>query len=218
MKVNTITGKILRRIFGSVYQRMDSYVVSQELSHTGVGDAGKIFTYTSPRELRALYDLASFCSPRSKALEIGSHLGASSCYIAAGLNKVGGHLYCVDTWENQTMPEGGRDTFADFKKNTSGVSKYITPVRKNSFDLTRLDVPPELSFIFIDGDHSFQAVKRDFLTVQEWLSSGGVIAFHDCIAHEGVSRTIGEALASGCWQLGGQVDNLAWIRPVRWRQ
>ena len=52
----------------------------KRLQEAGIPNATKIFTYTSPNELQQLYKLAAQCPPQSVALEIGSHLGASSCY------------------------------------------------------------------------------------------------------------------------------------------
>ncbi|WP_435098992.1 O-methyltransferase [Halorubrum sp. N11] len=38
-------------------------------------------------------------------------------------------------------------------------------------------------FIFIDGDHSFEGVKKDFHMYKQLLSDDGVIALHDIIHH-----------------------------------
>jgi len=38
---------------------------------------------------------------------------------------------------------------------------------------------PEFDFIFIDGDHTYEGVKRDFELYKNLLSSRGYIAFHD---------------------------------------
>ena len=38
---------------------------------------------------------------------------------------------------------------------------------------------PQFDFIFIDGDHSYEGVKRDFELYKELLSPRGYIAFHD---------------------------------------
>lgn len=38
---------------------------------------------------------------------------------------------------------------------------------------------PEYDFIFIDGDHSYDGVRRDFEMYKRLLSKRGVIAFHD---------------------------------------
>jgi hypothetical protein len=76
----------------------------------GFSDPAKtIKTWTSQRELRELYRLAASCPTGATAVEIGSWLGGSAIYLAAGLKQVHGRLVCVDTWNNETMPEGERD-------------------------------------------------------------------------------------------------------------
>jgi cephalosporin hydroxylase len=39
-------------------------------------------------------------------------------------------------------------------------------------------------FMFIDGDHSYEGVKKDFAAYRPMLSPGGSIAFHDTVRHE----------------------------------
>ncbi|MBU7587111.1 MAG: class I SAM-dependent methyltransferase [Nostoc sp. TH1S01] len=194
---------------------LQNFVITQELAKLGCPNAKNIDTHMTTRELNTLYILAKEQGNSAQALEIGSYLGASSCYISAALAPQGGHLFCVDTWENQTMPEGERDTFFEFKNNIAGLAKYITPIRKNSQDLTPSEFAQPFNFVFIDGDHSYLGVKNDFEKTSPWILGGGILAFHDCIAFEGVARTIGEALVSGNWKFGGQVDNLLWLRKVK---
>jgi predicted O-methyltransferase YrrM len=38
-----------------------------------------------------------------------------------------------------------------------------------------------LDFLFIDGDHAYDAVKTDFLNYRPLVRSGGLIAFHDIV-------------------------------------
>jgi predicted O-methyltransferase YrrM len=113
------------------------------------------------------------------------------------------------------MPEGERDTFAEFQRNTSGVAGVITMIRKRSDELSAEDVTLPLDLVFIDADHSYDAVKGDVVKVRGWIRDGGTLAFHDAIFFEGVSRVIGEVLATGQWQLAGKVDNLVWLTKVR---
>ena len=46
------------------------------------------------------------------------------------------------------------------------------------------------------------------------MKDGGYLAFHDCTYFESVSRVLGEVLASGMWQLAGNVDSLVWLRRI----
>lgn len=193
---------------------LEAFLIQKLLHKAGVKQVDEIPTYTSKRELRTLYKLAAACPAQARVLEIGAHLGASSCYLAAGLAQVNGQLLCVDTWQNDTMPGEATDTFAAFQKNTHALRAIITPLRKNSHDLSAEDLQSHFDLIFIDGDHSYPAVQRDFSLAQLWLAPGGIIALHD-FAHEnhmGVTRVVGEALAGGNWLLIGLVDSLVWLK------
>ncbi len=216
MRTVPISIRVVLRASRTVLRRAEKKAVSRSLAATNVTHASSIETYTKPSELEALYHLALYSKHGANALEIGSYTGASACYIAAGLAHVNGHLFCLDTWQNETMPEGERDTFAEFCKNTEGVKQYITPLRKHSLEIQQEDVVLPLDLVFIDGDHSYQAAKSDFEKVAPWVALNGVIAFHDCVAFKGVSQVIGEALSSGEWAIGGYIDNLMWIRRVNW--
>jgi hypothetical protein len=110
------------------------------------------------------------------------------------------------------MPDGIKDTFAEFAANTSGLGKLIVPLRKRSTKLVREDIQLPLDLVFIDGDHSYESVKSDFEIVRPWLSPNAVLAFHDTVAYPGVSRLLGEILASGTARLGGHVMNLSWVK------
>jgi len=38
-----------------------------------------------------------------------------------------------------------------------------------------------LSFLFIDGDHTYEGVKKDFEMYSNLVGEGGIIAFHDIV-------------------------------------
>jgi predicted O-methyltransferase YrrM len=174
----------------------------------------RIRCYTHPWELSTLYKLAATCPQGARVVEIGSHLGASACYLAAGLRRVSGHLVCVDTWQNDAMPDTQEDTFPAFRANTAGVAGSITPVRKNSRHLGDADLPGSYDLGFIDGDHSYDGVWADFRAVGPTVRPGGILAFHDSLNAVGVGRVIGQALATGEWVLAGQVMSLTWLRKI----
>ena len=208
---------MLLRYFRGRADFLDGLLFDREMGVRGIGHARDIPSWTGPTELRALHHLAASAPPNANVVEIGSYLGASSCYLAAGIAPGGGRLYCVDTWNNETMPDGERDTFAEFTHNTRPVAGLITPVRKRSEALRDGDVALPIHLAFIDGAHDYDAVQRDFEIVARWLAPDGVIAFHDFGDDNfpGVTRVVGEALASGQWIQRGVVRTLAWIsRPV----
>lgn len=213
-----LLGRILRSLsfrLDAASRRLDFRLLDQCLKAAGVLNADMIPTYTTKRELHTLYLLATACPAGAVALEIGSYLGISCCYLAVGLMRVEGHLICVDTWQNETMPEGIRDTFTTFKHNIAAVEHLVTPIQKRSDELTDADIFDPLHLVFLDGDHSYEAVNKDFHKIAPYIVENGVLAFHDSISFSGVSRTIGEALESGEWQMAGLVDNLVWLTKTR---
>jgi predicted O-methyltransferase YrrM len=42
--------------------------------------------------------------------------------------------------------------------------------------------------LFIDGDHSYEGVKKDFEMYSPLVRKGGLVAFHDILSEEGVNR------------------------------
>ena len=41
----------------------------------------------------------------------------------------------------------------------------------------------KLDFLFIDGDHTYEGVKKDFEMYSKLVKKGGIIAFHDIVYH-----------------------------------
>ncbi len=209
--------KVVRRVArhaASISSTLRKLLRTRELADAGLREAFKIHTHMTIAELSVLYDLAAEATETRRVLEIGSYVGASSCYLAAALSMHDGQLYCVDTWANETMPDGERNTFDEFTANTRGVASTITTIRKRSDEIAASDFPLPFDLIFIDADHSYAAVKGDFEKVRDWVRDGGTLAFHDTTYFEGVSRVLGEILATGQWQLAGNVDSLTWLRKI----
>lgn len=65
----------------------------------------------------------------------------------------------------------------------------INLVREDSHNEKTLEKTKEilgdrkLDFLFIDGDHTYNGVKKDFELYSPLVKSGGIIAFHDIVPH-----------------------------------
>jgi predicted O-methyltransferase YrrM len=137
----------------------------------------KIYTHLSIKDSINLITLAQ----KSKnILEIGSYLGYSANLFLLSGKKIN-KLYCVDTFLNDAMSEGKRDTFEIFKKNTKKFSSKIEIFRglsdhqiKNLYFLNK-----KIDLIFIDGDHSYEQVLKDWNNYKILLKQDGIIALHD---------------------------------------
>lgn len=180
----------------------------------GAPAATKIKTFTAPEELTQLHNLAAALPDNSILLEIGSYLGASACMLGLAVHGKHSRIVCVDTWHNETMPEGIMDTLAAFCENTRAFRNDITIVRKASSELAREDVPGPVDLAFIDGDHSYAGVKCDIERVLPLMAPKSTLVFHDAAqgCFPGVSKGLGEVLSRGDFILMGTVKSLAWAQ------
>ena len=163
------------------------------LCASGCGHCFKIFTHMTLQEKFLLYDLAHKLASGAVVVEIGSYIGASASFLAAGRWNRGGLVYCVDTWKNEAMTEGERDTFREFTKNTERFKEVIVPLKGLSQDMARI-FHKEIDLLFIDGDHSYKGVKED---VEAWfpkLNEKAIVIFHDIGWAEGVQKVVAECV------------------------
>lgn len=158
-----------------------------------------------------------FCLSKDKKniAEIGSYIGASACCFGAALvsedGKEEARLLCIDTWQNDAMSEGGRDTWDEFKKNTSAFEKVIVPIRGFSTDVIDqvANEVSSLDLLFIDGDHSYEGVKADWDSYKDLLIKGSTVVFHDIGWAEGVQRVVREDVEP-LVQESGRLPNMWW--------
>jgi len=118
-------------------------------------------------------------------VEIGCWKGRSASFMCVEIirNNKTIKFDCIDTWkgssEHQHLPEIQHNTLYDvFINNMKPVEKYYTPIRLPSVSASELYPKESLDFVFIDGDHSHDAVISD---VKAWIpkiKSGGILAGH----------------------------------------
>jgi hypothetical protein len=72
-------------------------------------------------------------------------------------------------------------------------------VRSGSLDAERGWREP-IRLLFIDGDHSYEALRADFSAWAPHVEGNGLIAFHDVGVWPGVSRFYSELVAEGRWR------------------
>lgn len=150
-------------------------------------------THMAISERMLLYRLALGLPRESRLLEIGSYLGASAAVLAAAAQTRGGYVFCVDTWHNDAMSEGGRDTYGEFLQNTKPYSNWITPLRGQSTEIATT-FAQTIDLLFIDGDHSYDGVIADLRCWLPKLRSGGWLVMHDWGWAEGVKRAVQEVV------------------------
>lgn len=133
-------------------------------------------------------------------VEIGSYYGRSAAYMGEEIKRrlLPVKFYCVDPWAG-TM-KCPNDIFPEFQRNISraGVWDYVTPIRQRSVDAALNFEDGTVDFVFVDGDHSFDAVVEDILTWRPKLKATGRMAGHD-IDREDVLRAV-EQEFPGKWR------------------
>lgn len=177
--------------------------------HPDLKQAFQITTHLTLKEMSQLYLLTK---GRDFVVEIGSYVGASACCIGAAMKKSGfGSVFCIDTWNNDAMTEGSRDTYTEFLKNTESFADFLIPVRGFSTEVVdQISIKTNhVDMLFIDGDHSYDGVKADWDAYKRFLKAGSIVVFHDWGWAEGVKRVILED-ATPLVSSFGSLPNMWW--------
>lgn len=161
-------------------------------------------------EAIALFELANgLPDTQPRAIEIGSWQGKSTVCIAQGLRqKSGAQLTCIDPFDASGDQES-EDTYGDrandlggplrraFEDNLkgSGVRDLIDVRAGFSHDWVD-QVDESIDLLFLDGDHSYEAILRDFVDWSPKIKDGGYLAMHDVVhpVHEGPRRVVEELI------------------------
>ena len=147
--------------------------------------------WASEREVgHALYVLCRLIQPKN-VFEIGCHHGASSICIASALKNNGtGQLYSIDI---------NADSIAVAKKNVekSGLLSQVTFLHGKSASPEVTSSLPKASLIFIDGDHTYDGVRNDFLVYRGLLKDSGIMVFHDSVKYLGIRQFLSEVAIEG---------------------
>jgi predicted O-methyltransferase YrrM len=187
----------------------------------------RISGWLSDKEADTLFHLARNRTPEKncRIVELGSWQGKSSVMLAGGLrNKLGAKLICIDPFGIDENPEyqrlyydslisGMRHSVEEaFHKNIRrcGLTDVITPIQGYSFQVVESWAEP-IDMLFIDANHEYEAVHRDFKMWSPFVKRGGIVALHD-VAEQwpGPTRVMNEELQPPHFEGLQRVESLAW--------
>lgn len=139
--------------------------------------------------------LAQQGTTHNSIVELGSCLGRST---RALVDNTPGKVYAIDHWNgpnemdwDSEVREALYPAFQAHLRDRIEEGKCI-PVKKDHSEVTGDEVP-EPDMVFIDGDHSYAAVKRDIETWKAKMKPGSLLCGHD--SHwAGVKQALSELL------------------------
>ena len=128
-------------------------------------------------------------------LEIGSDIGDTSEFLLKSNEKL--FLHSIDPYENY-VDWNGRDLneresmYQKYMKRMGQFGERLIGYRKTSDDAINDFSDDQFDFIFIDGLHTYEQVKKDCANYYSKLKTGGIFSGHDFTAIEGVGRAAKE--------------------------
>ena len=145
-------------------------------------------------------------------VEVGSFRGKSAVALATGVREQERaqrpSIYCIEPHRPFTGFYGGefgpedRGAFYEVMCRT-GMFHDVALVNLSSEEVTPAWKEP-VALIFIDGDHSYTSVKKDFECWESLVMTGGLVAFDDATDPAcGPHRLIGEILDTGRYLFNG---------------
>lgn len=131
-------------------------------------------------------------------VEVGSWLGKSVSFLLDN-KKATQTVTCVDTWAGSVNEVATAhklatqtDIFEIFKQNLG--NRDYTAIRLPSVEAAEQFEDGSLDAVFIDAEHTYEAVKADIAAWRPKIKKGGYLAGHDYSgAWPGVVRAVNES-------------------------
>lgn len=154
------------------------------------------------QDLALLYTLARDVPGEEAVLEIGSYRGLSTTALALGIQDRSRPtaLHAVDphTGDRQDLERSGLDlkpSEMEFRRNIerAGVAELVVAHVMTSDELAGRWERPALRVLFIDGWHSYDAVRKDIANFAPLVTSSGVVLIDDHLNYEDVRRAVDDS-------------------------
>ncbi len=141
-------------------------------------------------EGKLLFVLATSQCVSGDIVEIGSWQGKSSSFLARAIQiSDNGKFFAIDHFLGNIESKEAyivnqidlSDLESNFRKNLSslGLQNYVKLINKDVSYAARKLLGHKIRFLFIDGDHSYDGVKRDYSLFKNQLTEDAIVVFDD---------------------------------------
>jgi predicted O-methyltransferase YrrM len=120
-------------------------------------------------------------------VEIGTYRGGT-LWLWCQIAEPTAHIISIDLPGGE-FGGGYDDAQAAHFRSFARQRQRLTLLRTDSHDPRTLDElksvldGASIDFLFIDGDHTYEGVKRDYEMYSPLVRTGGIVAFHDVLPH-----------------------------------
>jgi predicted O-methyltransferase YrrM len=132
--------------------------------------------------------LIHFAKDLDLVVELGTNIGTTSILLSAVAQRV----VTVDVFEKVDLIEDEKQrgiyakTFGNNNHYYNLIKQKLNPFNIEvcqclSYLLAETFMPETVDMVFIDADHSYEGVKKDFEAWFGKVKKGGFFAFHDCV-------------------------------------
>jgi len=127
-------------------------------------------------------------TPPKRSLEIGTNYGGT-LFLLCTLSPSDAKIISVDLPSGRFGGGYPRRKAPLFRRFVTG-DQELHLLRADSHSLRTKDRVMQildgekLDYIFIDADHTYAGVQRDFEMYSPLVRSGGIVAFHDIVTHK----------------------------------
>lgn len=154
-----------------------------------------------------LYLMARFGPGQGHVVEIGSGFGRSTCFLAAGSKAANrGAVWTVDPhtgdpWYLKQQGLKSINSCSIFTKNIRklGFQDWVRPLVMTSEEASQkwAEKGKPIRLLFIDGLHTYEAVRLDIKCWLPFVVSGGLVVFDDCghPRYPGVKKAVDEVFS-----------------------
>lgn len=145
-------------------------------------------------------DIVRQADDKSLFVEIGSYKGKSAAFMAVEIANSGKKIKfeCIDPMELMgaylNMPQNEKDGYSaeEFHARLEPVKKYYKLHQMTSDEAVKLYKDGSIDFLLIDGDHSYEGVRKDITNYLPKMRSGGLIVGDDAYDPE-IQRALQDA-------------------------